>query len=178
MVKQRIQGAYKSDKFPDLFEYIASVFLTISFDEDYEVINKIYSNTSLNETEKELLSKVRVGQGIYREKLIVKYSGKCVLCGLKHKPLLIASHIKEWKNSTNQERLDENNGLLLCTMHESLFDKHLITFDDNGKILISSLLDDEDLSLLNINKNISIEINQKMKHYLKYHRESFEIINR
>ena len=41
----------------------------------------------------------------------------------------------------NQERVDENNGLLLIPNLDSLFDKYLITFqtkgDDIGKIKIS-----------------------------------------
>ena len=125
------------------------------------------------ETEKEILAKARIGQGLYRENLINKHSGRCMLCGLRYKGLLIASHIKEWSKANNEERVDVNNGLLLCTLHDSLFDKHLISFDEEGKILISSKLNAHDADLCNISVKSKIQITPEIEKYMKYHRDVF-----
>ena len=87
-----------------------------------------------------------------------------------------ASHIKPWSKSDDSEKLDFENILLLCSMHDALFDKGLISFDDNGKILISRELGEEEKALVNINEDSCIDINsQKQKDYLKYHRKNIFI---
>ncbi|WP_306298946.1 HNH endonuclease [Bacillus sp. OV166] len=85
---------------------------------------------------------------------------------------LIASHIKPWSKSNNQERLDVDNGLLLCPNHDALFDKGYISFDDDGRILISECLDAGTLVFLNINQSMRIGINEGQQHYIKWHREN------
>ena len=137
---------------------------------DDKIIDDV-DEKELSDTEKELIIKSRIGQGIYRDKLVEKYNGRCAICGMKRTELLIASHIKEWKNSDANERLDVNNGLLLCALHDSVFDKHFITFDSDGKMLISDDLDQNDRSLLNINSNMKIDMNEKMKKYMSFHNE-------
>ena len=83
----------------------------------------------------------------------------------------MASHIKPWKASTPEQKLDYNNGLLLCPNHDKLFDKGYITFDDTGKIQISESLSARDRQLLNISPDTSITITDSMKEYMKYHRD-------
>ena len=90
--------------------------------------------------------------------------------------MLVASHIKPWSKSDDSEKLDFENILLLCSMNDALFDKGLISFDDNGKILISRELGEEEKALVNINEDSCIDINsQKQKDYLKYHRKNIFI---
>ena len=61
-------------------------------------------------------------------------------------------------------------------MHDALFDKGLISFDDNGKILISKELNEEEQALVNINEDSCISIvSDKQKKYIKYHRENIFI---
>ncbi len=55
--------------------------------------------------------------------------------------ILIASHIVPWSKASDQERLDVNNGLLLSPTYDALFDKHLVTFDNNGKIQLSEKIE-------------------------------------
>ncbi|MDM0450952.1 HNH endonuclease signature motif containing protein [Clostridium perfringens] len=87
----------------------------------------------------ERVVKARKNQNKFREALF-KRESKCKICGLAHKELLIASHIKPWSKSTPEEKLNPFNGFLLCPNHDSLFDKHLISFRDNGEIIISKRL--------------------------------------
>jgi predicted restriction endonuclease len=64
---------------------------------------------------------------------------------------LEASHIKRWTDSNNDERLDPNNGILLTANLHRLFDAGLISFDDLGKMIISSKLSKSEQTLLGIN---------------------------
>ena len=108
-----------------------------------------------------------------RENLLNKYKCKCMLCGLGYKELLIASHIKAWSISSNEERLDVNNGLLLCSLHDSLFDKHLISFDEEGGVIISNKLDAKNRALCNISEKVCIILSPEMEKYMKFHRDVF-----
>lgn len=122
--------------------------------------------------DKEAVVKVRVNQGVFRDKLLHRYH-KCCLCNVNLNGLLVASHIKPWAVSTPEERLDINNGFIFCPTHDKLFDKGYISFDDNGKILISEEMDQINQTFCNINSDMSIEVNDKQKGYLEYHRKMF-----
>ena len=137
--------------------------------ENKKIIEEI-ERSEEKETEKQALIKVRLGHSKLRED-IIKRKSKCEICGINHNKLLIASHIKPWAKSDNFEKLDIANILLLCSMHDALFDKGLISFDDSGKILISKELNEKEQVLVNINKEICIKIvSEKQKQFLKYHR--------
>jgi len=136
--------------------------------------NKIetdFSSVNLNGYEKEAIVKARVNQGVFRKLLLRRY-GSCCLCGVHTADLLIASHIKPWTNSMPHEKLDSNNGLLLCPNHDKLFDLGLISFDNTGHILISSRLSKDDRERLNICDDMVISISEQHLPYLEYHRNN------
>ena len=83
---------------------------------------------------------------------------------------MIASHIVPWRSSNDKERLDKDNGILLSPLYDALFDKHLISFQDDGNIIISQGIIDKELLLL-IDKNSKIDVSEGMKKYLRKHRE-------
>ena len=114
----------------------------------------------------------RVSQGYYRQQIIEKWDGKCPVTIQTN--ILIASHIVPWSESNNEERLDVENGILLSPNVDALFDKHFISFQDDGSILISKKLDNFNRDSLKIQKKIKIPISDGMKKYLKRHREKFE----
>lgn len=89
--------------------------------------------------ERETFIKTRVNQSVFRERLLNKYDC-CCLCKVGNPKFLIASHIKPWADSENDEKLDEDNGFLLCPNHDALFDSGYISFDENGTIMISEEL--------------------------------------
>ncbi len=127
----------------------------------------------LDKTERETIRMSRIGQGDFRQALIY-YWGKCAVTGCKAIRLLRASHIKPWRNCKNTERLDPYNGLLLQPNLDVAFDACLISFDDNGKILISETLKDTDLAHLGIRPDMQLsKIEDSHKPYLKYHRQMF-----
>ncbi|WLV25871.1 HNH endonuclease signature motif containing protein [Aciduricibacillus chroicocephali] len=125
----------------------------------------------ITETEKERVIKSRIGQSTFKKSLI-NIEKKCSLCSVTDERFLIASHIKPWSQSNNRERLDANNGLLLCPNHDTLFDKGYISFDEDGVILVSSSLDKRTKIFLNINENIKIKMNNNQQDYMKWHRDN------
>jgi predicted restriction endonuclease len=140
-----------------------------------EDIKIIFSSNKDNNTETQSNIITRLGQGQFREDLIT-YWGGCSITNYKMVNILIASHIKPWKDASNDERLDVYNGLLLLPNIDKLFDKGYISFDDNGKIIISK--DIQDIKILGIDKNMKINIKTKHKKYLQYHRDKIFLDNK
>ena len=126
-----------------------------------------------NITERKGLVTSRIGQGTYRDKIIEKWDKTCPITKCKVLSILISSHIKSWKESDNQERLDVENGILLSPNVDSLFDKHLISFSDEGQMLISDKISEDILNQLGIDKRVILPVSDGMKRYLKRHREIF-----
>lgn len=158
----------------ELNQFLANkIIKSIKEKEDKKIIEEIDNcEADINkETEKQALVKIRMGHSELRNR-ILNNKKECEICGIKNNKLLIISHIKPWAKSENLEKLDTNNILLLCSMHDALFDKGLISFDDNGKILISSELDEKEQALVNINEDSYIKItSDRQIGFLRYHRE-------
>gem|GEM_PF-2896227 len=133
-------------------------------------IENEFQSSNLVGSDKIALVKARVNQGVFRERLVRQY-GKCCLCGVDEESLLIASHIKPWVESSPEERVDENNGLLLCPNHDRLFDRGFITFNDDGTIKISQKLSENSQIFMNVNSDIRIDVNPALISFMKYHRE-------
>ena len=126
-------------------------------------------------TERKGLVNSRIGQGKYRRQVIKKWRGQCAVTGCNIQSLLIASHIIPWRDSTDKQRRDVDNGILLSPVYDALFDKYLISFNDNGKILLSPSFKREEQKKLNISGLEKIEgLNKKTLEYLKHHRERLE----
>ncbi|WJE53608.1 HNH endonuclease [Bacillus cereus] len=135
--------------------------------DEFKEIQQV-GNLPISITEKERLIKSRIGQGKFK-KLLLERECKCALCGVTDPRVLIASHIKPWSESTNEERLDVNNGLLLCPNHDALFDKHLISFDERGKIVISETLNETVRVFMNLNDGMQVSLTAKQLSYMKDH---------
>ena len=122
-------------------------------------------------TEKERLQAARIGQGDFRNALVIAWDGTCPLAGVDHLSLLRASHIKPWRSSTNAERLDAFNGLLLAAHVDALFDRGLISFEDDGTLLISSTISQNNLDRLGIVRGAMISgLDARHGTYLAHHR--------
>tara|TARA_Y100000813_G_C24126714_1_gene335510 strand:+ start:1 stop:858 length:858 start_codon:yes stop_codon:yes gene_type:complete len=132
-----------------------------------------FNSSKPNRTERKGLVTSRVGQGLYRQKIIEKWGGKCPITNSSILTILISSHIVPWSKSNDKERLDVENGILLSPLYDSLFDRHLISFTNDGNILISNKLDQSDINNLNIKTDCKITVSEGMKDYLRRHREIF-----
>lgn len=123
-----------------------------------------------NVTERKGLVISRVGQGYYRSQILSKWGGVCPVTGCNIKEILISSHIKKWSKCTDYERLDVENGILFSPNVDSLFDRNLISFSDEGEIICSTKIDNSTLIQLGIDPSVKIIITDGMKRYLDYHR--------
>jgi len=91
--------------------------------------------------DKEQMVKVRIGQQFFRETVLAAYDHTCCITGLKADALLIASHIKPWKNSEPKtERTNPRNGLCLSPLYDKAFDAGLMTIDEHFRVVFSPLL--------------------------------------
>ncbi|TGV78834.1 HNH endonuclease, partial [Mesorhizobium sp. M00.F.Ca.ET.149.01.1.1] len=125
-------------------------------------------------TEQERLQAARIGQGEFRDALMIYWKGACPVAGVDHLALLRASHIKPWREASNAERLDPFNGLLLCAHIDALFDRNLITFEDDGLIKISSLLSAENRARLGLDPACRISgLDMRHRPFLAHHRSRF-----
>jgi putative restriction endonuclease len=126
---------------------------------------------ALPETERELLTQQRIGQGQFREKL-KRYWRGCAVTNCQAVDILRASHIKPWRVSNNEERLDLYNGLLLVPNLDAAFDKGLVSFTNEGEIMISPRLSKNDQERLNIHLDLRLaRLEEQHLKYMKYHRE-------
>ena len=140
---------------------------------DYELTNDLAdldNDKTLSETERSTLRTTRLGHGKFREGLVGYWRG-CAITQYPDVRLLIASHIKPWREADNKERLDPYNGLLLVPNLDKVFDRQLISFDRGGRILISSHL--EDPGKLGIHKDMVVKLDDSHQQYLNHHREHF-----
>ena len=118
--------------------------------------------------------KARKGQQIYRDKLMSLWNGKCALTAVDIPELLVGSHAKAWAYSSDKERLDEYNGFLFEARIDKLFDKYLISFDDEGKILISRKLSEDQRRKLGLADDMHLRwIDSRHLPYLEFHRVKF-----
>ena len=85
--------------------------------------------------------KVRRGQRYFRQAVLNAYNGRCAVTGLGIRDLLVASHIVPW-NVAEQHRLDPQNGIALNARHDKAFDRGLITFDDELRLVCSPMVKD------------------------------------
>lgn len=134
-------------------------------------IQAVLENQEIPETQRKQLILSRIGQGQFRKGLI-DYWKKCAATGCNEIGILTASHMKPWAVSSNGERLDPYNGLLLTPNLDRLFDRGLITFDSAGGIQFSPLIKPETLVLLGVGSGINITLEDKHAKYISYHRDN------
>lgn len=122
------------------------------------------------ETTRKAIVDARVGQGQFRFELINLWR-QCAVTGCTIIQLLKASHIKPWRSSSNQERLDKFNGLLLSPLLDAAFDAGLISFEDGGSIIIMSAMSIE-LERLGIHQEMQLkQVFPQHAPYLAWHRK-------
>lgn len=121
-------------------------------------------------TEAERLVVQRIGQDIFRDRLMDYWQGRCPLTGISDRALLRASHIIPWADcESDAERLDVHNGLLLSALWDAAFDRALVTFDDQGRPEFSPNLSEQ--ARAELRWNSSIPLTDEHRWRLARHRE-------
>ncbi|MCX8098149.1 MAG: HNH endonuclease [Casimicrobiaceae bacterium] len=139
-----------------------------------ERVGKTLERLTDKGTEVERLVRQRVGQDVFREALLDYWGGACALTGLDLPEVLRASHAKPWAECTSdEERLDVFNGLLLVAHLDALFDRGLITFDAAGRVVISSRLSNDHRTALQVDETLHLRwLAPEHLPYLRWHREN------
>ena len=131
----------------------------------------ITADPLLSNTEKRQVVLARVGQGLFRQRLISKW-GQCSVTACDCIEVLRASHIKPWHDCDNTERLDVFNGLLLIPNLDALFDRGLIAFDNEGAILVSPSLSFSARQKLGCTESLKVKISPEHIKYISWHRNN------
>ena len=123
-------------------------------------------------TEREEVRKARVGQGRFRKGLLELWEARCAVTGVELPAVLTAGHIKPWRCATNAERLDPHNGLLVLPQYDRLFDRGLISFADDGTMLISPALPRDKFDLLGLSEAARLRaVAAAHQPFLSFHRD-------
>ena len=138
----------------------------------YRDLEDIRKKSGPSTTAREAMTQARIGQGAFRRELEARWGSRCAVTGIGIRETLIASHIKDWKSSSNNERLDKNNGLLLAAHIDALFDKGLISFDDCGYMLVSQRVSKSERKRLGIPKPLRCKLCNGEREYLSIHRRN------
>ena len=140
---------------------------------DEENQAKEIDNKNISSKKKQTLIQARIGQGEYRTKLL----DECPFCPftmVNDERLLIASHIKPWAKSNDDEKVDPKNGFMFTPTFDKLFDKGFITFDKDKKLIVSPWLSPMNQKRLGIYTGKAINqlpLDETRDIYLQYHRE-------
>ena len=147
-----------------------------SFGLDVLEDNKAIYYHSSQETEKEAFTKIRLVQNSYRKSVIDFWNGSCSVTGVDDPSWLIASHIKPWRESSNKEKIDPHNSLLLTPNFDKLFDRGIISFSSkDGKIILPEVQSKQmwaNFNKMHITEDISLRsVPSGVGEYLDYHKE-------
>jgi putative restriction endonuclease len=109
----------------------------LTIEEKYE--NLLYDIKDLKGETKIRTVKTRVNQSVFRQMVLANYSSKCAITGIDMPELLLASHIVPWSKN-EKERLNSENGICLSALYDRAFDKGLLAFDKDYRVLLASKL--------------------------------------
>lgn len=137
-------------------------------------LDRVKSDLGITETEKKAIVLARRGQGLFRAR-VSAIEKRCRITGTTNLEYLRASHTKPWRDASNEERLDGENGFLLSPDADFLFDRGFISFEDSGKVLISPVADMASIEKLGITPKMLQNVgafSMGQREYLQFHRES------
>ncbi|MTJ00854.1 HNH endonuclease [Idiomarina piscisalsi] len=163
-----IEFKEKEDK-PSEFQFFINQFSYSYDDELREVLTS--SEQAISETKREIIVNARLGQDHFRRQLIRRWQS-CSVTGIEKADVLLASHIKPWSLSSDGEKLDAYNGLLLTPALDRLFDKGFVTFKRNREIILSNQLASWEYQKMGIDASMKLrELPIRTGDYLEYHRD-------
>lgn len=141
---------------------------------EHHIETQIESDNSVRETEKTALIRARRGQGLFKERVFAIES-RCRITSVENPIHLVARHRKPWRDATNEERLDGENGLLLTPSIDHLFDRGFIGFEDSGTLIISPVAHKPSLARMGIETGRVMNVggfSQGQRNFLGFHRNA------
>lgn len=134
----------------------------------------VKSDVQVPETERQAIVLARRGQGLFKAR-VMSIEKRCRVTGVSREEHLRASHCKPWRLASNEERLDGENGLLLTPTIDHLFDRGFISFEDDGKLLVSPIAHVDSLKRMGIDPSANLNVGgfaSGQRKYLAFHREN------
>jgi len=135
---------------------------------------QVENDRSVNETDREAIIRARRGQGLFKQR-VIQIENHCRITGVDKLDHLLASHCKPWRDSTNEERLNGENGLLLTPSIDHLFDRGFIGFENSGDLIISPVAHRPSLQKMGVETNRVINagtFTEGQREFLDYHRNA------
>ena len=135
---------------------------------------QVASDPNVPETERRALIRARRGQGLFKDR-VSQIETKCRITGVQNPVHLIASHCKPWRDSSNEERLNGENGLLLTPSIDHLFDRGFIGFEDKGRLIISPVAHRPSLERMGVDTEKAVNVGgftTGQKAFLDFHRNA------
>lgn len=151
---------------------VHDAYSTMSAVADVTADYQLASESTLNNIDRQVLTKSRgVAQRLFRGNLFRLWDGSCAVTGVREPKVLKAGHIKPWAACAPQEKIDHFNGLLLIPNLDSLFNEHLISFKDNGELLVSDKFHRDDRRRMHISEELHLrQVFDQTRPYLELHR--------
>jgi putative restriction endonuclease len=141
---------------------------------EHRLEEQVQTDSSVQETDREAIIRARCGQGLFKQRVML-IEQRCRITGVNNLTHLIASHCKPWRDSTNEERLNGENGLLLTPSVDHLFDRGFIGFENSGELIISPVAHRPSLQKMGIETERRVNVGlftEGQKHFLDFHRTS------
>lgn len=176
---QRLIGA-EADNARQVAEAMGTYELTQSSSSDRDLESwedhlrtEVEQNPTIPVTEREAIVLARRGQGLFRQR-VATVERRCRVTGVEQAEHLRASHCKPWRDSTNEQRLDGENGLMLTPSIDHLFDRGFIAFEGTGRLLVSPVAHRESLERMGVNTTEPVHVgafSAGQRAYLDWHQE-------
>lgn len=133
---------------------------------------ELEQRTDVGPAEKQRLRWERIGQGQFRW-AVARIEKRCRVTKISQQVHLRASHIKPWAKSSDAEKRDGYNGLLLAPHIDHLFDKGYISFADDGRLLVAKGCDSAVLKAWKVKAGLRTgNFHAKQQQFLDYHRRN------
>jgi len=147
--------------------------------EEHE-LNELENDKTLLDTEKHAIILARRGQGLFRKR-VMRLEKACRITRVTREEHLRASHCKPWRDASNEERLDGENGLLLTPTMDHLFDRGFISFENNGRTIVSPVADRESLARMGLDPAAPPNVgafSSGQRKYLEFHRDNVLLMSK
>ena len=141
--------------------------------EEHE-LSQVQADTTLPETDRQAIVLARRGQGLFKKR-VMRIEHACRITGVDREEHLRASHCKPWRDASNEERLDGENGLLLTPSIDHLFDRGFIAFDGNGQVIVSPVAHRDSLLRMGITPEHPPKVgtfSTGQRRFLAFHRDN------
>jgi putative restriction endonuclease len=141
---------------------------------EHRLEQTVERNTNIPETDREAIIRARRGQGLFKQR-VMKIESGCRITGVTNPVYLVGSHCKPLRDSTNEERLNGENGLLLTPSIDHLFDRGFIGFEDSGTLIISPVAHRTSLQRLGVETEQVLNVGSftdGQRNFLDFHRNA------